>query len=163
MNLMDGDQCPDAILAHEHIAGCADCHEWKFGMDTMMTATSEALEEVCDIDISAAVMARLPKHPPAGTSTAVWPIKRLLACWLAGASLIVIGLGAWMLITGTSLASLPVIAYGSLKGLAANAIIFATIVIDTLKPILNLIADAIPWLKVHASRISDMDAEKEIN
>ncbi|MCE5322227.1 hypothetical protein LLG46_02805 [bacterium] len=117
-NSMDGDQCPNARLAYEHIAECTDCQKWKSGMEAILAAANEAVEAIPNIDISTTVMARLPEHHPA---SAEYTGKHLLALaaasWFAGAAILVAVLSIWMTVNGISLTSLPTLLYSSVKEL----------------------------------------------
>ncbi|MEN6357425.1 MAG: hypothetical protein ABFD83_10105 [Armatimonadota bacterium] len=147
-NLMDGDQCPNARLAQEHIAECADCREWKSGIDTVIAMASEVIEDIPDIDISAAVMTRLPKRHPASVS---WSLQRLVAlsaaCWFAGAAVLAAALSILMTATNTPFASLPTIAYGSAKSLVSSILVIVSTMGTLIRPIADMTIAVLPGIR----------------
>ncbi|MCE5313652.1 MAG: hypothetical protein ABFD49_01330 [Armatimonadota bacterium] len=147
-SLLDGECCSNIEQAHKHIAGCADCREWKAGMDAIMTAAGGMSDDVPDINISEAVMARLPERHPAGVENA-WTPARLLVwtavCWVVGFALIATAFSAWMLYTGTSFASLPALVFDFGKSVAVF--------------IVSTAAGAITFMKTIASSASSLIME----
>ena len=84
--LMDGEQHPQAEEARAHVSQCAACMEWQASMDRAISLISA--EELPDIDLSAAIMSRLPERHPASQPRR-WRITRrtlawIAACWAAG-------------------------------------------------------------------------------
>lgn len=104
-SMYDGDQRVAVDQAQQHIQQCVKCQEWKSDMDTLVNFMSSSLSELPEIDISAAVMSKLPARHPAAVVQTKWSLNRTLvwtlACWFAGAIVLVGGVGIWMLATGT--------------------------------------------------------------
>ncbi len=104
-SMFDGNQRVDVDQAQQHIHQCVKCLEWKSDMDTLVSFMGSSLPELPEIDISTAVMSKLPTRHPAAAVQTNWSLNRTLAwtlaCWFAGALVLVGGVGIWMLATGT--------------------------------------------------------------
>lgn len=89
-NHIDGVEDAQADVALAHLNECAECREWKAGIDALHAAFVEARGDVPEIDVASAVMSSLPpRHPAAVRSGArAWTRRRALAwvaaCWVAG-------------------------------------------------------------------------------
>lgn len=83
MNLiLDGEAHPLEASAREHIQACPECRQWLAGMEHVTGCMASALDRMPQIDISAAVMARLPERHPASVERRDVLVSRRALAWM---------------------------------------------------------------------------------
>ncbi len=83
MNLVfDGERHPLESSAREHVHGCSECRQWLAGMERVIGCMASAQDRMPRIDISAAVMARLPERHPASVERRRVLISRRALTWM---------------------------------------------------------------------------------
>lgn len=141
--LMDGDQHPQADQAHAHVSECASCMEWQSSMDRAMSLISA--EQLPEIDLSAAIMSRLPKHHPASQRRKLRMPGRALAwlaaCWGAGLlALLVIGVAVSHWLTPARTGDLVIRTYD----LARASISLLAVVLSAGRVVLDAVVQVLP-------------------
>jgi len=121
-SLIDGEEHTRAAEAREHTRQCAACREWNAGMERTLQLMEASPDVPPELDVAAAVMARLPERHPASVTRPEGRrfSKRVLvwvgAGWLIGVTaLIVAGFGLWNLLPEESMAGAVVRTYGSVQ------------------------------------------------
>lgn len=98
--LMDGEEHAQGWQARVHMDTCQDCLEWYQSMTTAIGLIDDS-SDLPEIDISAAVMAKLPKQHPYAQKAPVVKRKTLLAwigaSWAAGFAVLVLAAAVVML------------------------------------------------------------------
>jgi len=98
--VMDGRKEARAAAAMRHVESCAECREWRRGMQTALGALAASKAVTPSVDLSGAVMAALPaRHPASLRAAPALSTRRLVllmaGCWLLGAIMTAAGIGVW--------------------------------------------------------------------
>lgn len=141
--LMDGEQHPQADQAHAHVSVCDACAEWQSSTECTVSLISAG--EFPEIDLSAAIMSRLPKHHPASQRRKLRIPGRALAwigaCWGAGLlALLVIGVTVSHWLTPARTGDLVIRTYD----LARASMSLLAVVLSAGRVVLDAVAQVLP-------------------
>lgn len=118
-SLLDGEHHPKAREAQDHMHLCEACRQWHASMEQVLRLAEASRDDLPEVDIASAVMARLPERHPASVARREgrrFPRRLLIwvgAAWCTGVmALITAGLGMSHWLTGESGVRALVGAYG---------------------------------------------------
>ncbi|MBP6965176.1 MAG: zf-HC2 domain-containing protein [Armatimonadetes bacterium] len=145
--LLDGEVHPGESEAYRHLDECESCREWHSSMSDICHSLDAAREDVPNVDIAAAVMARLPESHPASRRVPGRSYPGLILAWL----------GASWLLGLLILAALGVAVYGWTASWSADRIVVGAIAhAKTASGLLGIAArNALSLLEVAMRVVSD--------
>lgn len=115
--LLDGEVHPGASEVRRHLSECDCCRDWHASLSGVSRLLDEAREDAPEVDIAAAVMARLPTSHPASRRAPGRSYPGLILAWL----------GASWLLGLLMLTALGVAVYGWTASWSADRIVVGAI------------------------------------